>query len=57
MLQKNCVINEHFIRVMQKGVGNSCLPENFKLLALPVFEIWSINAPKMAIYKRYAVSF
>ena len=42
MLQKNCVIKEHFIRVMQKGIGRSCLLEIFKLLTLPVLEIWSI---------------
>ena len=38
MLQKNCVIKEHFIRIMQKGIGRSCLPENFKLRTLPVLE-------------------
>ena len=43
MLQKNCVIKEHFIRVMQKGIVRSYLPENFKLLTLPVLEIWSIT--------------
>ena len=42
MLQKNCAIKEHFIRVMQKGIGRSCLPENFKLLTLTVLEIWSL---------------
>ena len=42
MLKKNCVIKEHFIRVMQKGIVRSYLPENFKLLTLPVLEIWSI---------------
>ena len=42
MLQKNCVIKEHFIRVMQKSIVRSCLPENFKLLTLPVLEMWSI---------------
>ena len=42
MLQKKCVIKEQFIRVMQKGIVRSCLPENFKLLTLPVLEIWSI---------------
>ena len=42
MLQKNCVLKEHFIRVMQKGIVRSRLPENFKLLTLPVLEIWSI---------------
>ena len=42
MLKKKCVIKEHFIRVMQKGIVRSCLPENFKLLTLPVLEIWSI---------------
>ena len=42
MSQKNCVIKEHFIRVMQKGVVRSCLRENFKLLTLLVLEIWSI---------------
>ena len=42
MLQKNCVIKEHFIRIMQKGIVRSCLPENFKLLTLPVLEILSI---------------
>ena len=42
MLQKNCVIKEHFIRVMQKGIDRSCLPENFKLRTLTVLEIWSI---------------
>ena len=42
MLQKNCVIKEHFIRVMQKGIVRSCLPETFKLLTLPVLEIWSV---------------
>ena len=43
MLQKNCVIKEHFIRVMEKGIVRSCLLENYKLLTLPVLEIWSIN--------------
>ena len=38
MLQKNCVIKEHFIRVMQKGIVRSCLLENFKLLTLPVYD-------------------
>ena len=57
MLQKNCVIKDHFIIVMQKGIARSCLPENFKLLALPVLEILSIMSHKMASYKRYAVSF
>ena len=59
MLQKNCVIKEHFIKVMQKGIVRSCLPKNFKLLTLSVLEILSIifKAPKMVIYKRYAVSF
>ena len=42
MLQKNCAIKEHFIKVMQKGIARCCLPENFKLLTLPVLEIWSI---------------
>ena len=42
MLQKICVIKEHFIKVTQKGIVRSCLPENFKLLTLPVLEIWSI---------------
>ena len=42
MLQKNCVIKEHFIRVMQKGIDRSWLSENFKLLTLPVLEIGSI---------------
>ena len=27
---------------MQKGIVKSCLPENFKLLTLPILEIWSI---------------
>ena len=35
MLQKNCVIKEHFIRGKQKGIARYCLPENFKLLTLP----------------------
>ena len=42
ILQKNCVIKEHFIRVMQKGIVRSCLSENFKLLTLPALKIWSI---------------
>ena len=42
MLQKNCVKKEHFIRVMQKGIVRSCLPENFKPLTFLVLEIWSI---------------
>ena len=42
MQQKNCDIKEHFIRVMQKGIVRSCLSKNFKLLTLPVLEIWSI---------------
>ena len=29
-------------RVMQKGIVRSCLPKNFKLLTLPVLEIWYI---------------
>ena len=39
MLQKNCVIKEHFIRVIQKDIVRSCLPENFKLLTSPILEI------------------
>ena len=39
---ENYVINVHVIRVMQKGIVRSCLPENFKLLTLLVLEIWSI---------------
>ena len=42
MLQKNCVIKAHFIKVMQKGIVRSCLPKYFKLLTLPVLEIWYI---------------
>ena len=42
MLQKNCVIKEHFIRGMQNDIVRFCLPENFKLLTLPVLEIWPI---------------
>ena len=42
MLQKNCVIKELFISVMQKGIVRPCMPENFKLLTLPILEIWSI---------------
>ena len=42
MLQKNCVIKDHFIIVMQKGIVRSCLPENFTQLALLVLEILSI---------------
>ena len=57
MLQKNCNIKEHFIRVMQKGIGRSWLLEIFKLLTLPVLEIWSIMCSQNAIYKHYAVSF
>ena len=41
MLQKKFVLEEHFIRVMQKYIVSSCLPENSKLLTLPVLEIWS----------------
>ena len=32
MLQKNGVIKEHFIGVMQKNIVRSCFLENFKLL-------------------------
>ena len=46
MLQKNCVIKDHFIIVMQKGIVRSCLPENFKQLTLPVLEILSNVPPK-----------
>ena len=35
-------LGEHFIRVMQKGIVRSCLPENLKLLTLPVLKIWAI---------------
>ena len=35
-------MKEHFIRVMKKGIVRSWLPENFKLLTLPILEIWSI---------------
>ena len=42
MLQKNCVIKDNVIINMQKGIVRSCLPENFKLLTLPVLEILSI---------------
>ena len=35
-------LKEHFVRVMQKGIVRSCLPENFKLLTLPVLEVLSI---------------
>ena len=42
MVQKNHVIKEHFLRVLQTGIVRSWLPENFKLLTLPVLEIWSI---------------
>ena len=42
MLQKIFVLKDHFIRVMQKCIVSSCLPENFKLLTLPVLEICSV---------------
>ena len=37
MLQKNCVIKKHFIRVMQKGIVRFCLPEKFQAANIALF--------------------